>query len=82
VSSALAVFGAVDRGAGVFELGEARRIDYKQRKEHIPNPEMDSWRHDLGEENGIRPKVLYDSRAKRLLLEGGDYVVREEGIRN
>lgn len=82
VSAGLEQFGAVDRGAGLFELGEARRIDYRQRKEHVPHPEADSWRHDLGEESGIRPTVLFDSSAKRLLFEGGDYRVEEAGIIN
>jgi hypothetical protein len=82
ISSGLAVFGAVDRGAGLFEIGEARRLDYRQRKEHVDHPEQDSWRHELGEENGIRPTVLYDSRAKRLLLEGGDYRIEAAGIIN
>lgn len=82
ISSGLAVFGAVDRGAGLFEIGEARRIDYKQRKEHVEHPEQDSWRHEFGEETGKRPTVLYDLKAKRLLLEGGDYRVEEAGIIN
>lgn len=82
ISSGLAVFGAVDRGDGLFELGEARRIDYKQRKEHVDHPEMDSWRHEFGEETGERPIALYDSKHKRILLEGGQYVVRAEGIIN
>ena len=82
ISAALAVFGAVDRGAGLYELGEARRIDYRQRKEHVPQPDMDSWRHEFGEESGVRPIALFDVKAKRLLLEGGEYVVREEGIIN
>ena len=82
VSAGLHVFGAVDRGAGLFELGEARRIDYKQRKEHVPHPESDSWRHEFGEETGVRPVVLFDRNAKRLLLEGGDYRIEEAGIIN
>lgn len=82
ISSALHVFGAIDRGAGLYEIGEAKRIDYKQRKEHVPNPEVDEWRHDFGEESGVRPKVLFDAHAKRLLLEGGEYVIRTEGIVN
>ena len=82
ISSGLATFGALDRGAGLFELGEARRIDYKQRKEHVPHPEADSWRHEFGEETGVRPIALYDSTAKRILLEGGEYVIRAEGIVN
>jgi len=82
VSSALEVFGARQRGPGLFELGEARRIDYRQRKEHVPHPDQDSWRHEFGEESGVHPVVLFDVSHKRLLLEGGEYVVRAEGIVN
>jgi hypothetical protein len=82
VTASLGVFGARDRGAGLFELGEARRIDYKQRKEHVKDPDVDEWRHEFGEETGHRPILLFDSRHKRLLLDGGAYEVRREGIVN
>lgn len=82
ISAALAVFGARDRGDGTLELGELRRLDYKQRKEHVPDPDVDEWRHELGEENGIRPVLVFDSSNKKLLIEGGDYEVRREGIVN
>jgi len=82
LSGGLSVFGAHDRGAGIYELGEARRIDYKQRKEHVKEPEYDEWRHQLGEETDERPTVLFDSRHKRILFEGGAYEVRREGIVN
>lgn len=71
---------AVQIEPGLWLLGEARRIDYKQAKDHLPG--HDEWRHDFGEETGERPELLYDSRAKRLLLRGGAYVIRREGIRN
>jgi hypothetical protein len=64
------------------ELGECRRIDYKQRKEHVPDPELDEWRHEFGEENGVRPLLSYSADAQRLILEGGDYRIRAEGIVN
>jgi hypothetical protein len=82
ITLALGIFGARERSAGLFELGEARRIDYKQRKEHVPDPDVDEWRHEFGEETGERPLVLFDAKHKRLLLEGGAYVVRAEGIVN
>lgn len=82
ISAALAAFGPRDLGAGRYELGEARRIDYKQRKEHAPDPEHDEWRHHFGEENGILPKVIFDSNLKRLSLEGGDYRIENRGIVN
>lgn len=80
VSSSLSAFGAA--GDGIVELGELRRIDYKQRKEHVPHPDHDEWRHELGEESGVRPVLLFDTRHKRLLLRGGEYEVRPEGIIN
>jgi hypothetical protein len=82
VSAALGEFGAHDRGAGLYVLGEARRIDYKQRKEHVPDPETDEWRHDFGEETGEYPVLVFDSKSKRLELEGGTYEIRTEGIVN
>lgn len=82
LSLSLEVFGARQRGAGIWVLGDARRIDYKQRKEHIPHPERDEFQHAFGEETGELPTVLFDANAKRILLEGGAYSVREEGIVN
>jgi hypothetical protein len=64
------------------ELGECRRIDYKQRKEHVPDPDADEWRHAFGEESGVRPVLIYDARNKRLLLEGGEYRIESAGIIN
>jgi hypothetical protein len=66
----------------VGSLGECRRIDYKQRKEHVPDPDADEWRHNFGEESEVRPVLFYDARNKRLLLEGGQYRIRTEGIIN
>ncbi len=82
VTESLTAFGARTRGDGLYELGEARRIDYKQRKEHVPDPDVDEWRHEFGEETGVRPTVLFDRAHKRLLLEGGEYEIRTEGIVN
>jgi hypothetical protein len=63
-------------------LGPCRRIDYKQRKEHVPDPESDEWRHSFGEESGVLPSLVYDSERKRLLLAGGEYRIEREGIIN
>jgi hypothetical protein len=75
-------FGARDRGDGVLELGTCRRIDYEGRKEHVADPDEDQWKHDHGEENGVLPTVLFDTRNKRLLYEGGDYRIDGAWIRN
>jgi len=82
VSAALAAFGAIDRGNGIVELGQGRRIDYQCRKEHVAEPDEDLWKHDHGEENGALPTVLFDTRSKRLLYEGGDYRIEGPWIRN
>jgi hypothetical protein len=67
---------------GLCELGEVRRIDYKQRKIHLPDPDVDEWKHAFGEENGIKPTLWFNERTKQLFLKGGDYLVRTEGITN
>ena len=82
ISGSLAVFGAEDHGGGHFQLGEVRRIDYKQRKEHVAHPHLDEWRHEFGEESGVRPVLWFDANARRLLLKGGEYEIRREGIVN
>ena len=82
VTDSLAQFGALERSPNLYELGEARRIDYEQRKEHVPDPDQDHWRHSFGEETDVRPKVLFDRAHKRLMLEGGQYEIRREGIVN
>lgn len=66
---------------GVRELGEARSIVYRERK-HFDDFALINYQHNFGEENGKRPTLFYDAGKKRLLLEGGDYEVRPEGITN
>ncbi len=82
ISSALDSFGGRDRGNGVVELGQARRIDYECRKEHVADPDEDKWKHNHGEEDGQLPTVLFDTRTKRLLYEGGNYRVEGPWIHN
>jgi len=82
ITAALPQFGAIESRGQIFELGEAREIHYEQRKEHVPHPEQDHWRHRFGEETNVRPTVLFDLTHKRLLLEGGAYRIRREGIVN
>jgi hypothetical protein len=83
VSGALEAFGGFESNqAGWVELGQGRRIDYQGRKEHVADPDEDKWKHDHGEENGVLPTVLFDTRNKRLLYEGGDYRIDGPWIRN
>jgi hypothetical protein len=82
ISAALASFGPRERGDGKVELGLGRRIDYKARKEHVAEPDEDKWKHSHGEENGVLPMVLFDTRNKKLLYEGGDYRIEGPWIHN
>jgi len=81
ISAALPMFVAGSE-AGTVRLGEGRRIDYKAKKEHVAEPDEDKWKHDHGEENGALPTVLFDTRNKKLLYEGGDYRIDGAWIRN
>jgi hypothetical protein len=72
----------INEGLRVVTLGQGRRIDYQGRKEHVADPDEDKWKHDHGEENGVLPTVLFDTRNKRLLYEGGDYRIDGPWIRN
>jgi hypothetical protein len=82
ISGALEAFVSPQGGVGIVKLGEGRRIDYQGRKEHVADPDEDKWKHDHGEENGELPTVLFDTRNKRLLYEGGDYRIEGPWIRN
>jgi hypothetical protein len=82
ISDALAAFGAIDRGNGIVELGKGRRIDYQCRKDHVAEPDEDLWKHEHGEEGGALPTVLFDTRTKRILYEGGDYRIEGPWIRD
>jgi hypothetical protein len=83
ITAALEAFGATEPNqAGLVELGQGRRIDYQGRKEHVADPDEDKWKHAHGEENGALPVVLFDTRNKRILYEGGDYRIEGPWIKN
>lgn len=80
------VLGYIDAGqdardGDLWELGTARTVVYRERK-WMDKFRTINYQHRFGEESGRVPKLLYDARIKRLLLEGGDYEVRPEGIVN
>lgn len=83
--SDLQTFGASTEN--ICELGECRNIVYLARKYHTQVDEaargkVVEWNHKFGEDGGERPRVFYNRRMKRLLLQGGSYEVRDEGIVN
>lgn len=62
-------------------LGELHRVIYRTQK-GFDNFETVDYYHDLGEDTGIRPALLYSTRDHRLSIAGGQYVVKPEGIVN
>jgi hypothetical protein len=63
------------------DLGEAYRIEYFTQKK-FDNFQPVTYYHDLGEETGERPRVVYDRVKKRIHIVGGAYEVKPEGIVN
>jgi hypothetical protein len=63
-------------------LGEGREIHYIGKKHHIGDEDTDEWRHTHGEEDGVLPTVLFDTRNKKLLYEGGNYRIKGPWIHN
>jgi hypothetical protein len=66
---------------GLHDMGELSQIEYYSRKK------FDDFRptiyfHDLGEENGVRPRLMYDPKARQMYIAGGDYKIKPEGIVN
>lgn len=69
------------------ELGEAMQIVYIAKKYHPEVPEnargeIVEWQHDFGEEDGIRPRLFFNRKTRRLFLRGGNYKIENAGIVN
>jgi hypothetical protein len=64
-------------------IGEAKHVVYATDKPHLDDPSPDTeYIHKFGEEGGERPLIVYDKDARSILIVGGDYVVKREGIVN
>jgi hypothetical protein len=82
-ASDLEKFGADE--SNICELGELRSIVYLARKYHSQvdseaRGEIVQWKHDFGEDGGRRPRLFYIRDLRRLAVQGGDFVVKDEGI--
>jgi hypothetical protein len=82
-ASDLEKFGADE--SNICELGELRAIVYLARKYHSQvdseaRGEIVQWKHDFGEDGGRRPRLFYIRDLRRLAVQGGDFVVKDEGI--
>lgn len=68
-------------------IGEVFSISYFADKYHLEGPKYQKdgteYIHKFGEEDGgERPKLMYDTLNSRMILIGGSYEVRDEGIYN
>jgi len=69
------------------EIGEIYSISYYTDKHHLSGPKYQKdgteYVHIFGEEvGGEKPRLVYDRLNSRILLIGGSYEVRDEGIYN
>jgi hypothetical protein len=67
-------------------LGEVVSLTYFTDKHHLSGPKYQKdgclYEHQLGEEGGELPTLVYDPNNESLEIVGGSYVTKEEGIRN
>jgi hypothetical protein len=78
--SALREMGARQSG-GRYALGPAYFIVYNARKA-MNGGSFDGYCHKFAENGGRRPSIYYDARQRRMLIRGGSYSVKPEGIVN
>ena len=71
----------IDATKDMLDLGFAYQIEYFTRKE-FDNFQPVTYYHDLGEETGESPRVVYDRVKRRIHLVGGAYKVKPEGVVN
>ena len=65
----------------LMDVGELIEVTYHTAK-GFHKFEPINYFPKLGEETGVKPRLLYDTRNKRLLIAGGQYEVKPEGIVN
>jgi hypothetical protein len=67
-------------------LGPLYKLTYFTDKHHLEGPKYQKngclYEHELGEEGGELPTLLYDPNNETLEIVGGSYITRAEGIRN
>jgi hypothetical protein len=67
--------------SGIVPIGEVEEIGYFERKA-VEDFRPVEYYHQLGEENGKRPTLVYDPEHKQMHLVGGDYRTLWNGINN
>ena len=67
-----------DASKDFVDLGEATFVVYIAKKPDVPY----EWVHELGEEGGTRPRLMYNRLGRELFFIGGSYTVEAPGIVN
>ncbi len=67
-----------DTSKDFIDLGEATFVVYIAKK---PDRAVE-WVHELGEDGGTRPRLMYDRLKRELFFIGGSYKVEAPGILN
>ncbi len=66
------------------EVGYMNKLVYFTDKHHLQGPKEQKngieFVHPLGEESGMPPMLVYDTLNKQMLVVGGNYEIRPEGI--
>lgn len=78
ITESLEMFGA-DAAKDLIDLGEAKQIVYEAAKWQT-DFDPQEWKHDFGEESGVRPRGFFDQLKKRIFFAGGNYKVKRPGI--
>ncbi|MBT9146047.1 MAG: hypothetical protein DDT42_01926 [candidate division WS2 bacterium] len=67
-------------------VGELVSVSYFADKHHLAGPESQKdgafYIHELGEESGIRPMLVFDKINEKMEIVGGNYNVRDVGIKD
>jgi hypothetical protein len=62
-------------------VGDLRKVTYRTEKNFDQFESLD-YEHKLGEDSGVKPILCYDALNAQLLIVGGQYDVKPEGIVN
>ena len=78
--------GTPTKGRVVFQgpatnFGYVREIEYEERKPHLGRPNPTIYFHKLGEETGVKPRLVTDGKGGAKFV-GGQYRIKREGIIN
>jgi hypothetical protein len=76
--------GITQNGKQFYDIGECHTISYRADKHHLEdsNGKVAEYIHEFGEDNGVKPTMVYDSLNKTIQLVGGSYHVEDRGIVN